>query len=386
MTAKNNRPKGRRSIFFRGLPACGPCLMALSVVLAHGGFGRAFSAGSAPLDGYKLLRSVQSPVDLIVPHLPSAYTAQVSLTGDAVDEMGNALKKLNLGLPRYEEVFDAHHRFYLNLSNADYPLETRECITGILNPVEMMDIIINSALKYRDDNLFSIMTGETNISTVVEGVNPAKTIRIRLTPKGAYFSYSYEDEGVFARETWLTGLTLVMDSTSHRVAELVLNRRVRRFDASQREKPPMDSLMTRYVFGYRSYDGAMLPAELTVWVNGTQTLAVFADYRALEKRYMVFDSRKICSFDAGEASCITMRYGDYKVHAIPQAVSRPTRPAAYAKSLEKAARLSREALLSLRDGNIEGAIRICKRIVEQCPETPQAVEARRLLSGLPTGK
>ena len=177
-----------------------------------------------------------------------------------------------------------------------------------------------------------------------------------------------------------------MDSTSHRVAELVLNRRVRRFDASQREKPPMDSLMTRYVFGYRSYDGAMLPAELTVWVNGTQTLAVFADYRALEKRYMVFDSRKVCSFDAGEASCITMRYGDYKVHAIPQAVSRPTRPAAYAKSLEKAARLSREALLSLRDGNIEGAIRICKRIVEQCPETPQAVEARRLLSGLPTGK
>jgi hypothetical protein len=360
--------------------------MALSVVLAYGGFGRAFSAGSAPLDGYKLLRSVQSPVDLIVPHLPSAYTAQVSLTGNAVDEMGSALKKLSLGLPRYEEVFDAHHRFYLNLSNADYPLETRECITGILNPVEMMDIIINSALKYRDDNLFSIMTKETNVSTVVEGADPEKTIRIRLTPKGAYFSYSYEDEGVFARETWLTGLTLVMDSASHRVAELVLNRHVRRFDASQREKPPMDSLMTRYVFGYRSYDGAMLPAELTVWVNGAQTLAVFADYRALEKRYTVFDSRKICSFDVGGPSCITMRYGDYQVHAVPRTFSKPTRPAAYAKSLEKAARLSREALESLRKGNIEGAIRICKRIVEQCPETPQAVEARRLLSGLPTGK
>jgi hypothetical protein len=377
---------GARAYFYRSFRARIARRFRAYALLAASFAGSAFSKENPPHDGYELLRSVQSPVDLITPHLPSAYTAQVSLTGNAVDEMGRTLEKLKLGLPRYEEVYDARHRFYLNLSNADYPLETRECITGILNPIEMMDIIITSALKYRDDNLFSIMTKETNIVTSVETDKSSKTYRIHLTPRGKYFSYAYEDEGVFARETWLTGLTLIMDSATHRVNGLTLNRYARRFDASQREKPPMDSLVTRYAFGYRSYEGAVFPADLTIWVNGTQTLSVLATYRTLEPHYTVFDTRKICSFDAAGASCITMRYGEYRLNAVPQAVSKPIKPSAYAKTLEKAARLSREALQSLREGNIETSMRICRKIVDQCPETPQAVEARRLLSGLPTGK
>ena len=81
-----------------------------------------------------------------------------------------------------------------------------------------------------------------------------------------------------------------------------------------------------------------------------------------------------------------MRYGRYRVREIPAAIKRPLRPAVYAKDLERAAQLSRDALIALREGNIETAVRTCKNIIARYPETPQAVEARHLLSGLPGGK
>jgi hypothetical protein len=297
-----------------------------------------------------------------------------------------ALEKLNLEAPQYEEVFNADRRFYLNLSNADYPLETRECITGILNPVEMMEIVMASALKYRDKDMFSIIMKETNVSTSIETIDGTRNYRVLVVPKGRYFAYSYQDMGAYARESWLTALTLVVDSASHRARELVLKKCARQFEAASREKPPVDSLLTRYSFVYRSFNGVMLPSELRLLINGVQTLSLSASYRALDGRYMVFDTRKICSPDRDSASCLTMQYGRYRVREIPEGIRKPIRPAVYAKNLERAAQLSRDALKSLREGNIETSVRICKKIVAQYPETPQAVEARHLLSGLPGGK
>jgi hypothetical protein len=347
---------------------------------------QAWSKEKPPVDGYALLRSVQSPVDLLLPHLPGSYTVSVALSGGAADEMSRALERLNLDAPQYEEVFDAHRRFFLNLSNANYPLETRECITGILNPVEMMEIVMASALKYRDKDLFSIIMKETNVSSSVETIDGIRCFKVVVTPKGKYFAYSYQDKGSYARETWLTALTLVMDSASHCARELVLQKYARQFEAIQKEKPPVDSFMTRYSFMYRAFDGVMLPSDLTLRVNGVQTLSLSASYRALDERYMVFDTREICSSGRDGASCLTMRYGRYRVREIPAAIKRPLRPAVYAKDLERAAQLSRDALIALREGNIETAVRTCKNIIARYPETPQAVEARHLLSGLPGGK
>jgi hypothetical protein len=81
-----------------------------------------------------------------------------------------------------------------------------------------------------------------------------------------------------------------------------------------------------------------------------------------------------------------MKYGRYRTGEIPAAIRTPPAPAVYAKNLERSAQLSRDAVSSLREGNMEGTVRLCKKIVEQYPETPQAVEARHLLSGLPGGK
>jgi len=159
---------------------------------------QAWPKEKAPVDGYALLRSVQSPVDLLLPHLPGSYTVPVTLSGVAADEMKHHPRKAHLEAPRYEEVFDANRRFYLNLSNADYPLETRECLTGILNPVEMMEIVVASALKYRDKDMFSIIMKETNIATTVETIDGTRNYKFLVTPKGRYFGYSYQDMGAYA--------------------------------------------------------------------------------------------------------------------------------------------------------------------------------------------
>jgi hypothetical protein len=347
---------------------------------------QAWSKEKPPVDGYSLLRSVQSPVDLLLPHLPGSYTVAVALSGTAADEMKRTLEKLNLEAPQYEEVFNTNRRFYLNLSNANYPLETRECITGILNPVEMMDIVMTSAMKYRDNDMFSIIMKETNVSTSTETIDGTRIYNVRVVPKGRYFAYSYQDNGAYARESWLTALTLVIDSASRRPNELVLRKYARQFEAVRKEKPPVDSFLIRYSFTYRSFDGIILPSDLGLWVNGAQTLSVSATYRVIDGRYRVFDTRTICFRGPDSASCLTMKYGRYRTGEIPAAVRKPLRPAAYAKDLERAAQLSRGALTSLREGNIETFIRICKKIVGQYPETPQAVEARHLLSGLPGGK
>ena len=360
------------------------CGTAVSLVLLF--ICQVWSKEKPPIDGYTLLRSVQSPLDLVLPHLPGSYTVSVTLSGGAADEMKRTLEKLDLEAPQYEEVFDANRRFYLNLSNANYPLETRECITGILNPVEMMEIVMASALKYRDKDMFSIIMKETNVSTSIKTIEGARYYRVGVVPKGRYFAYSYQDKGAYARESWLTALTLVMDSASHRARELVLQKCARQFEAASREKPPVDSFLTGYSFMYRSFDGVVLPSELVVRVNGAPTLSLSASYRVLDGRYRVFDTRKICSPGRDSASCLTMQYGRYRTGEIPATVRRPLRPAAYAKNLERAAQLSRDALASLRDGNMETSVRICKKIVAQYPETPQAVEARHLLSGLPGGK
>jgi hypothetical protein len=339
-----------------------------------------------PTDGYALLRSVQSPVDLLLPHLPRPYTVSVTLSGGVADEMNHTLEKLNLDTPQYEEVFDANRRFSLYLSNANYPLETRECITGILNPVEMMEIVMASALKYRNKDLFSIIMKETSASISMETIEGIRYYKVLVAPKGKYFAYSYEDKGNYARESWLTALTLVMDSASHRATELVLQKHARQFDAVQKEKPPVDSFIIRYSFVYQTSGGVVLPTDLKLWVNGVQTLSLSASYRVLDEKYRVFDIRKICSSVKDSASCLTMQYGAYRTGEIPAAIRKPLRPAAYAKDLERAALLSRDALNALRAGNIETAVRTCKKIVARYPETPQAVEARHLLSGLPGGK
>jgi len=373
------RPRRPRKVVF----IAGAGAVLLAAVLC---FYPSFAKDNQIPDGTLVLRSIVSPIDLVSPHLPKSYSVPVIIYGRAADEMNRLYEKLNLTPPRYREVFDDNRRFLLYLDNSDYPLETRECLTGIFNPVEMIDMVVFSALKYREEGMFSVILKETTRWVTREIVEGKPVYTVSLSPTGAYFGYTYQDMGAYVRESWLTSAVIVVDSASRLVRAMTIHKRSRQFQATDSKKSPVDSCRAQYSFVYGDCEGVTVPTGLTLRVNGLITLMLSASYRSLGKAYRVFDTREICCPQSGADSCLVMRYDAYSIGDVPQPVKKPIKPAVYQKSLERAAQLSQEAAAALHKGNIEASIRACRKIVAQYPETPQAFEANRLLSGLPGGK
>lgn len=345
-----------------------------------------------------LLRSIRSPDVLVMPHLPSCYTVPVTVSGTIAEEMKKALDSLSLEPPQYEEILDKKGQFHLFLANQSYPLETRDLLAGVLNPVEMIGAVVSSALKYKSDDQFIAIVNETDISVTNGSDGAMALVRVELTPKGKYFAYAYDDMGSYVRESWLSRITCLLDTSSHLVHEMSLMRHMRTYVADAAEKPPVDSSLLTYAFSYeRQKDAganadasALLPVGLSLSVNGVPSLSITATYRS-EGKYCVFDTRKICyvnkgassSASTGAPSCLVMTYGTYQMNTVPKAIASPVRPRDYAHHMEKAAQLCRKALEHLHSGSIESSIPLLKKVVSEYPETPQAVEARKLLSGLP---
>jgi hypothetical protein len=342
----------------------------------------------APLpDSYQRLRSLQSPDRIVLSRMPHHYTVPITLTGDIADEMEKNLKCIGLDAPRYMEILDKS-QFRLLLANQNYSIETRDLLSGVLNPAEMIDIVISSVLKYRQEDQFHDIAEQTTLSCTAGGQGTVPTVRYDLAPKGKYFAYAYDDVGAYIRESWLSGLSCVADSATGCVYELTLNKNTRTFAADQTRKPPIDSSVLSYKFAYAIFDDVSMPSGLTLTVNGVRTLTLEATYR-WEGRFMVFDTRKICYVDSRKPSsapvCLMMTYGTYQLNEATPSFAHPLNPDRYARNLEKAAALSRVAEDRLRSGKIEAAIQTLKTLAADFPETPQAVEARKLLEGLPGG-
>jgi hypothetical protein len=358
------------------------CAVLIVALLWTGGVCK-----KAPLpDAYVKLRSVQSPDQVVFSRMPPQYTVPITLSGDIADEMEKTLHAINLESPHYQEVLDKSHQFHLLLANQNYSLETRDLLSGVLNPAEMIDIVISSVLKYRQEESFREIAEQTTIACNPGRLGSRAIVRFELVPKGKYFAYDYEDMGSYVRESWLTRLVCVMDSATRAVYELTLHKNSRTFAADQTQKPPVDSSVLSYAFTYAAFEGVVLPAGLALAVNGTRSLTLEATYR-WEGQYMVFDTRKICYVNprkpAGEPTCLMMTYGAYQVNSVPASLKQTLNPDHYAQNLEKAARLSRMAVDRLRNGKIDDAIQTLKKLAADFPETPQAVEARKLLDGLP---
>jgi len=335
--------------------------------------------------GYALLKTIRLPDQLIAPFFPTVYTVPITLTGDIAKEMQQSLFTMNLEAPQYEEVFDKKRQFHLYLANTSYSLETRDLLAAALNPLDMIDAIVSSVLKYRSNDQFNAIIYETTVSVSPFVVEGGPGVAIELLPKGKYFAYSYQDEGPFIRESWLTRVRCHIDTSSHLLYELRLMRHMRTFSSDKSERPPVDSILYCYAFSYTRLGNAILPSGLSLSVNERQSLAVNATYRT-EGKNIVFNSRSICYVDRGPrdtASCLYLNYGRYLWNTVPTAMSKRKEPAEYALHLEKAALLCRNAQQKLKTGNIEACIPLLKKVVSQYGETPQAVEARKLLQGLP---
>ena len=119
------------------------------------------NAGKIP-DGFAIVKSIKSPQELLFPFFPKKYCVPVTLSGKIADEMKSALDSLKLELPHYQEKFDGKS-FNLVLGEEGYSTKTRELLSGILNPVELIDIVVSSVVKYREANKFSEIIRETKI-------------------------------------------------------------------------------------------------------------------------------------------------------------------------------------------------------------------------------
>jgi hypothetical protein len=332
-------------------------------------------------DGYALIKSIKSPQELLFPYFPKKYCVPVTLSGKIADEMKAALDSLKLELPRYNERFNGK-AFDLILANEQYSSKTRELLSGILNPVELIDIVVSSVVKYREPGKFSELMRETKILRDTCTYAQEKAFKITLAPKGDRFAYSYQDMGAFVHESWLTMLTLTLDAKTRLVYELSTIRFSRTYGTGS-EKPAPDIMNARYLFVYESRDGMQLPHRLSVYFNNTEVFKLQASYRQQDKMFL-FNNKEICTSLEGKPACLNVSYGDY-VFSLCDTTGKAGRvqDKKYSQHLEKAAKLSQEAMEKMRSGKISDAIRLLQKLVEQYGETPQAVEAKKLLGQLP---
>jgi hypothetical protein len=249
-----------------------------------------------------------------------------------------------------------------------------------MNPVELIDIVVSSVVKYREVGKFSEIMRETKVTADTCTYANGPAYRITLAPKGDRFSYSYQDMGAIVHESWLTMLTLTIDAATRVVYELSTIRYSSTYGAGS-EKPKPDIMNARYLFVYETRDGVPLPHRLTVYFNKTEVLRLQAAYRKQDKLFL-FENKEICTTIDGKPTCLNVSYGDYRF-VVCDTTQNPGQKKKYSVRLEKAAALSQEATEKIRKGKISDAIRTLQKLVDQYGDTPQAVEAKRLLSRLP---
>jgi hypothetical protein len=354
------------------------------VVLALAAAGGAAAPGS-PVNHSELGR-LRAPLELARACFPRDYRAEVALSGDIADEMRASIAKLGLDAPRFVETMSSAGGGHLDLANPGYSLETRELLSGILNPLEMIDIVVNSLVKYRDEKKFADLVRQTSVTRgpAPNGL-PVSVCTYTLSPRAERFGYQYEDAGAQVGESWLERLCLVVDTTRQLVQEITLLKRSRAFSMDQTERPPAESTTAHYAFSYDSGTGCLLPALLMLYTNDTLALTIGASYRT-EGQHVVFDSRTICFGPGGQNhSCLSMHYSGYTFEQAPRGPHAAPRPDKRTREVQKAAEFSRQASEELRAGSIAASLRTLRKLVSRYPGTPQAIEARKVLECVPNG-
>ncbi len=333
---------------------------------------------------YQILSQIQSPHELISGYFPKNYSVPVTFSGSIADEIREVLDTLDVAMVQYSEIFDRKTGFQLNITNKDYTAQTSDLLSGILNPIEMTDIILNSILKYRDTETLLQIQKETIISFKRETQKGMPITIINLTPKGKRFCYQYKDMGAYVHESWLTVLSLTLDPATMHALKLSLTKYSRMFASDQESLPELTTSSHNYAFSYTAIEGHTVPSQLNLYVDSALTFSLAASYRK-SGNYLLFDKREITYFLPNKStSRLCIQYHDYSFTNTPKkAPDTPTDK--YSKKLKRAASLSRKAIEALNKGHIHRAVNIMQTIIDNYPGTPQAVEAQKLLSGLPQG-
>jgi hypothetical protein len=349
---------------------------------------KALAGTKGALDNFTFLSSIRSPGDLVSPALPGVYSVPVELSGPVAEEINATIKNLDLDAPEYMEIYRQKDGFELVLANEFYDRETRSLLAGVLNPVEMTGVVLGSILRYRQPEKLKAMLGETLVEKQKISLTGKAIWVVSFKPVGERFSYEYEDLGAFVSETWLTSLVLEVDSATMLANSLQMNKSTRLFSADSTSRPQPAQKSYKYYFFYETVSEKTLPSGMTLTIDGVPALAIKSTYRK-EKEFAVFDQRSIC-YKSGSAaqSCLLMKYGAYDLNPNLQNLQsggKDAKNAKSAKKIQQAAALAIKAEYELRAGNLKAAARILRNIVKNFDGTPQSVEAKKLLDGIPDG-
>ncbi len=334
---------------------------------------------------YLIISKIESPHDLLAGYLPRQYNASLTVSGSIADEMKPVLDTLKIEMPQYSELFDKKEGFRLVITNKEYTAQTRDLISGILNPIDMIGVVLNAVLQYRDlENLLQ-MQKETSVTEKTEKQNDTLFTTFTMRPSGDRFYYKYDDAGASIRETWLSRLTITIDAKTMLAHRLSVTRHARTFSAEQTGRPDAVATTHTYACGYTTVNQITVPCRLDISINEEPALRITASYRQVEK-YILFDTRTIeYQLPGGAGSDLVVRYGEYRFSQLPKTGQPVDASGAYASKLKKAAAHAREVAKALNRGDIQRAVSLLRNIIEYFPQTPQAIEAQKLLSGLPEG-
>lgn len=334
---------------------------------------------------YTTISRIKSPYELISNYLPKRYTASLLLSGSIADEIKSILDTLDIDMPQYSEMYNKKNRYQLIVTNKEYTSQTRDLLSGILNPIELTGIILNSILQYREIENLLQMQKETTVSEKKDSKNDPSVVIYEIKPTGTRFCYKYKDMGAYIFETWLTKLSIAVEPSTMLARELSLTKHSRSFFTDQDTRPVPEVSNHRYVFDYKKIQNAPAPTQLDLYVDSILKLTLSASYRQIEK-FILFGKREIKYFLKDKTvSNLLIEYKSYDFDFTQEKI-RPNRTSGkYTTKLKRAAVCSRKAIEALNKGEIQTALGLLQTIIDNYPGTPQAVEAQKLLSGLPNG-
>ncbi len=357
-------------------------LCVIFIILFSFSISTEISAKQKLNDSYTIITRIKSPLEMISDIFPKRYSVPVTLSGSIADEIASILDTINIDKPLYSEYYDRKNGFVLSIINEQFPSQTREMISGILNPIDMTGVILNYLLKYREtDNLIKLQK-ETTINTKNVKKGDSTMILIEIKPKGTRFCYEYKDFGAYLHESWLSEMSITIDSSTMVAQELSIVKHLCDYNATQQKRPAPKKFHQLYKFTYAEIKGSPIPSTFDLYIDSQLTLSFSASYREFDK-YTTFDRREITYFlNDKPASDLIMKFMKYDLSVEKKIIKEDKIKDEYAKNLKRAAAYSRKATEALNSGRIQKAVQLMQMIIDNYPHTPQAVEAKKLLSGL----
>ncbi len=352
--------------------------LTISVLLLSG----SISAKENLMEQYRVFRDVRGSFEKAQKYLPKEYTVPVQISGTIAEEILAQVDTLGIEKPGFIEHLDKDKRFKLLLANENYSSRTRELLSGILNPVEMIEAIMKSVLKFSEESFLKKLEKETTFTKDTVSDEEQKLIRVTLKPSGTRFNYAYKDMGAYMIENWLTELTLKIYPENNLAAELSYTKHSRLTGTSSGERKDPKISRHTFRFKYKKVKDIEIPSALRFYIDGKPTAALSVNYRE-EDNFILFENRNVkYIMPDGRSSELRMDYGKYIFDKPPEPSGQITSNDKYSKNLKKAADRAREASQAISDGKLSTAANILKTIVDRYPGTPQAVEASRILTGL----